>query len=1059
MMIKKRSIFILAVLLTAVLMIFSSCTSNDDFFGGESQSSAGGEGFSAGELTDDISSDESTASVTTEHVHIEKTVPGASPTCTEDGTTDAVICEECGEILKAHSTLRKTGHLTWEDVPAVHGNCIEGGYTAGKKCRDCGYIKDVLPVKGIHGETEIVAGYPATCFATGLTGGERCKVCGELTVFQKAIERIDHQFAKVSHTGGGCGEYTSFEYDFCSICDESFDERGNLYHWPKQMHNFKNGKCTLCKYVPKASEGLEFELVDGKYYAVVGIDNNDTATIVIPAEYNGLPVKEVRIEKGDIYLCPMIYIPKTVTYIAPNVYSGGLFYSVYVEEGNPVYKIVGDFLINTEKKSVLRYVGTTENIVIPDGIGLEIIEEHAFWGIAVTNGGYMSHNVTSVTIPEGIKIIENNVLGGVFFWGIKELVIPSTVESIGKGNIDDCANLEKLVFPDGLKIINSRMFDYTKLTEIELPSGLESIPIDAFEGSKIKKVSIRDGGSIFKMIGNCIVNIKTQTVVLVNATENGITFPESEHIKHIGDDLIIIYNGKSEEYTINIPEGVKTIGSRAFGEFKSISTSIVFPSTLEEIRDDAFGTGVADKMKDETLDLSHTKLIKLGTNAFCGFTTLKNVRLPDTLEMIGENAFYNCYSLVSINIPDSVKEIGAGAFYYCQGLENITLPDGVTEIKNQAFYSTAIRKFAISKNITEIDPRAFQHTEKLEKIDIDPENKKYSYVNGNIIDVESKILVLALNKDNPIPSDGSVTKIGPHAFSCLDIKAVKIPETVTEIMEYAFYQSNIGEIEFHDGITSIGEYAFAKCKSLNAVIIPNSIKEIKPYCFSESSNIKKLVIGSSVEKIGECAFDSCSLITELIIPDSVTYIGKLAFGYCIKITDISIGKGLTYIAPDAMLIANNIKRIDISKDNATYVGNGRYILEKATGKLVMSATVNGEPYIPRDGSVKIIGSYALRGYIRSFSLNEYKEMTYIVLFIPNGVAEIEEHAFDYVQNDSMVDLPQSLEKIPEEKDFFGMRNAYRISFRGTVDEWKRLVEGLEWNETYVRCIDGECGKR
>lgn len=63
---------------------------------------------------------------------------------------------------------------------------------------------------------------------------------------------------------------------------------------------------------------------------------------------------------------------------------------------------------------------------------------------------------------------------------------------------------------------------------------------------------------------------------------------------------------------------------------------------------------------------------------------IKNITLPNGIQLIGINAFYGCSSLTSVIIPESVELIHNGVFEGCINLLNITIPSSVTEIGTKA---------------------------------------------------------------------------------------------------------------------------------------------------------------------------------------------------------------------------------------------------------------------------------------------------------------------------------------------------------------------------------------
>ena len=49
---------------------------------------------------------------------------------------------------------------------------------------------------------------------------------------------------------------------------------------------------------------------------------------------------------------------------------------------------------------------------------------------------------------------------------------------------------------------------------------------------------------------------------------------------------------------------------------------------------------------------------------------------------IGGNAFNNCTSLVEVTLPNSIDIIGYYAFYYCISLTDIDIPESVSVIND-----------------------------------------------------------------------------------------------------------------------------------------------------------------------------------------------------------------------------------------------------------------------------------------------------------------------------------------------------------------------------------------
>jgi hypothetical protein len=120
--------------------------------------------------------------------------------------------------------------------------------------------------------------------------------------------------------------------------------------------------------------------------------------------------------------------------------------------------------------------------------------------------------------------------------------------------------------------------------------------------------------------------------------QNGLYLPITEIGKENGSDYgdnIAVFYGRDNLETIFIPETVKVINNRAFGD--SGLTSVIF-----------------------------------GKNS--------------QLETIGYAAFIQCSNLSNITIPERVKNIGSFAFHSCDNINNVIIPASVTSIEDGAFY-------------------------------------------------------------------------------------------------------------------------------------------------------------------------------------------------------------------------------------------------------------------------------------------------------------------------------------------------------------------------------------
>ena len=76
------------------------------------------------------------------------------------------------------------------------------------------------------------------------------------------------------------------------------------------------------------------------------------------------------------------------------------------------------------------------------------------------------------------------------------------------------------------------------------------------------------------------------------------------------------------------------------------------------------------------------------------------------------------------------------------------------------------------------------------------------------------------------------------------------------------YDDQIRKVVIKEGITEIGNFNFMKCKNLESVQLPSSLKKIWERAFWKCESLKEIKIPDSVEVIATRAFSSCGRIRE-----------------------------------------------------------------------------------------------------------------------------------------------------------------------------------------------------
>ena len=257
---------------------------------------------------------------------------------------------------------------------------------------------------------------------------------------------------------------------------------------------------------------------------------------------------------------------------------------------------------------------------------------------SVTSIGYSAFfgcdSLSEIVIPSSVTSIGYSAFFGCD--SLSEIVIPSSVTSIGKGAFSSCDSLSEIVIPSSVTSIGDHAFSgCDSLSEIVIPSGVTSIGNYAFSGcSSLKYISIPK--SVIGLNGNPFVEWKGKLECLSPnfVYEDDILFNKDK------SRIISFRNQNIESYVI--PSSVTSIGKGAFTGCYSLS-EIVIPSSVTSIGDGAF--------------------------SFC--RSLSEIVIPSSVTSIGDWAFSNCDSLSEMVIPSSVTSIGDGAFSNCKFPNNL----------------------------------------------------------------------------------------------------------------------------------------------------------------------------------------------------------------------------------------------------------------------------------------------------------------------------------------------------------------------------------------------------
>ena len=276
------------------------------------------------------------------------------------------------------------------------------------------------------------------------------------------------------------------------------------------------------------------------------------------------------------------------------------------------------------------------------------------WGVKYSKDGRKLLRAPKVligaySVKEGTRIICD--LAFYFCDSPSEIVIPSSVTSIGDWAFSFCRSLSEIVIPSSVTSIGDRAFcGCSSLKYISIP----------------KSVICLNGNPFAKWNGKleCLSpNFVFEDDILFNKDKSRIISFRNQNIK-----------------SYVIPSTVTSIGDHAFSWCRSLS-EIVIPSSVTSIGKGVFSC--CDSLSEIVIPSSVTSI---GDSAFSCCDSLSEIVIPFSVTSIGKDAFSCCDSLSEIVIPSSVTSIGDSAFFRCDSLSEIVIPSSVTSIGDSAFY-------------------------------------------------------------------------------------------------------------------------------------------------------------------------------------------------------------------------------------------------------------------------------------------------------------------------------------------------------------------------------------
>lgn len=373
---------------------------------------------------------------------------------------------------------------------------------------------------------------------------------------------------------------------------------------------------------------------------------------------------------------------------------------------------------------------------------------------------------------------------------------------------------------------------------------------------------------------------------------------------------------------------------------------------------------------------------QINAGAFSNCDELEEVLVEGPIEYIGGKAFKGCSSLNTIEVQ--CTEVWDNAFENCTSLTNATFT-GVTEFKKEVFKGcSSLRKVSIPEKVSYLDCSSFINCESLEitvyGMDTRLSSAVYMPKTATIVcyegaeiekDCEENGISVSYLKNSTTPQptlvtseptsftkdgftvskSGTLIEYSGNASDNIEIPSEISGIEVKSIGSDAFRGLNIKNVKIPNSVRKISASAFAFCNFLETITIPSSVSEIGPSAFLDCQSLKSVTIENGLAEIPVDCFQSCEKLETVVLPESIALINTGAFVYCTALKMITIPSESVFISAtsfsgdaDVVVICKKGSKVDTTMASfgfeRVYLADSTsdQVTEEPTQKPTMSPT-------------------------------------------------------------------------------------------------------------------------
>lgn len=635
---------------------------------------------------------------------------------------------------------------------------------------------------------------------------------------------------------------------------------------------------------------------------------------------------------------------------------------------------------------------------------------------------------------------------------LTNIILPNTLEFIGKFAFSNCISLNEILLPDSLKTLGKYTFDRCEsLTEIVIPKNLRRLEMDSFSNGRLKSLTITSARTTLLRGVEWNRRLLEKLVLPKEMTEiNSLIFKSCTSLSYmkISENLrgkftiptrcvVEVYEdvnvGKKKNKMIRILERIdKGIGVKAtFLDRRAYRYNCYYKV---EVGDIVYAIYKGQKIKGVVVDY----LDQISTLPNVNTITEVYRMVPDDYDFnLLDQGFFNNQKTIDkvLFALDRLKEGSVSDYYhsfYLKYLKDVLYINGNNLLKyllnnyeydyiniiyeNKLITHTLediIEYCAINNHIMMI-PLFIQYiNDETYELDFNELTKDYIITNNQLID--------------EVNISKNIKVIKKDIFKDTFVKRINFYGSIDEYFNIKFeslYSNpliNTGVLYYYDNglvllkelkninVKEIKDYSFAFIKSLEKVSFNDNLERIGDFAFYDCSNLKSVDLPKSLRKIGIGAFYN-NAIEKIFINDNIIELQEEVFRNCCELKEVILSTNIKKIGDFAFYNCYNLKEINIP-NNVQIIGESAFSNCRGLEKISLPNSVKlvGSSCFLACTSLKEVNLSKSLGSINSFTFRMCTSLEKII--IPNSVSKIGSFAFDKCLNLQEIKLASSIKTI------------------------------------------------